>query len=92
MSMKNNLLKNLIQQLLKIDNAADMQDFLQGILTPKELDELPRRLEIVRQLKAGIPQHKIADNIGVGIATVTRGSREVKAGRFKVVKDTDGKK
>ncbi len=39
----------------------------------------------MKQLKAGIPQAKIAKDLGVGIATVTRGSRQLREGRFKVI-------
>ena len=62
-----------------------MEDFLLGILTPKERLEIPMRLRIVKMLKQGIPQQGIAESLGVGVATVTRGSRELQKGRFKVV-------
>ncbi|MBP7832240.1 MAG: transcriptional regulator [Candidatus Levybacteria bacterium] len=80
------LLNNLISEFLKIKNEAEMKTFLEGILTPKELIELPTRLEIVRLLKSGVAQHEIAEKLGVGIATVTRGSKEIQKGRFKNVK------
>ena len=67
---------------LKNQTAAEMQDFLAGILTPKEIVELNQRVEIVKLLKAGLPQRKIAEKVGVGIATVTRGSREIGRGKF----------
>ncbi len=60
----------------------DMSDFLEGILTPKEILELSQRIEIVKKLKAGIPQRQIAQEVGVGIATVSRGSREISRGKF----------
>ena len=78
-------LLELIDLLLSIKNREEMEDFLLGILTPKELQEIPTRLEIVKLLKKGIPQHEISQKLGVGIATVTRGSAELKKGRFKVV-------
>lgn len=81
----NNQLNELIELLLNIKNKDDMKNFLLGILTPKELEEIPTRLQIVKRLKRGIPQHKIAEDLGVGIATVTRGSREIQMGRFRVV-------
>ena len=81
----NNQLNELIDLLLNIKNKEDLEDFLLGILTPKELQEIPTRLQIVKMLKKGTSQHKIAEKLGVGIATVTRGSREIKMGRFKVV-------
>ncbi len=69
-----------------LETEDDIEAFLSSILTSSELDELPKRLEIVKQLKAGISQHQIAKNLGVGVATVTRGSKEIKSGGFKDVK------
>lgn len=83
--MLNKQLNELIELLLSIKNKQEMENFLLGIFTPKELAEIPTRLRIVKMLKKGFPQHKIAENLGVGIATVTRGSKEIQLGRFKVV-------
>jgi len=83
--IRNNQLDELIELLLNIKTKEDMENFLLGILTPKELLEIPTRLQIVKQLKKGIAQHKVAEDLKVGIATVTRGSREIQMGRFKVV-------
>lgn len=76
-------LDSLINAFLSIKTKSEMLDFLQGILTPKELLELPTRLEIVKMLKSGVAQHTISEKLGVGIATVTRGSKELQKGRFK---------
>lgn len=76
-----------MEEFLRIDSRSDMEDFLRGILTPSEIDEIPKRLQIVKMLKAGVPQKEISEKLGVGIATVTRGSREVKAGRFGYIKE-----
>lgn len=62
-----------------------MADFLYGILTPQELDEIPTRLQIVKLLKKGVPQHEIAKLLKIGVATVTRGSKEIVKGRFKTI-------
>lgn len=78
-------LNELIELLLNIKTKADMEDLLLGILTPKELEEIPTRLRIVKLLKKGISQHEIAQKLGIGVATVTRGSKELQKGRFKVV-------
>lgn len=83
--IRNNQLDELIDLLLNIKNKEDMENFLLGIFTPKELEEIPTRLQIVKMLKANVPQHKIAEKLKVGIATVTRGSREIQLGRFRVV-------
>lgn len=77
--------KELIDLILSIKSKEEMEDFLLGILTPKELQEIPTRLSIVKMLKQGIPQHEIAERLGVGVATVTRGSRELQKGRFRVI-------
>jgi len=42
-------------------------------------------LQIVRMLKKGVPQHQIAKELGIGIATVTRGSKELQKGNFKYI-------
>ena len=44
-----------------------------------------QRNKIVKMLKAGVPQHQIAKELNIGVATVTRGSKEIQKGRFKVV-------
>ncbi|MBI4097919.1 MAG: helix-turn-helix domain-containing protein [Candidatus Levybacteria bacterium] len=82
---QNKELDELINTLLKMGTKEKMRDFLEGILTPKELIELPNRLAIVRLLKRGISQHDIAGKLGVGVATVGRGSRELQKGRFQYV-------
>lgn len=83
--MRTKQLNKLIDLLLNIKSRKLMEDFLLGILTPKELEEIPTRLSIVKMLKKGIPQYEVAERLGVGIATVTRGSKELQKGRFKVV-------
>lgn len=77
--------KDLVKTLLSMKTEDKMVNFLEGILTPKELLEIPMRLKIVRMLKKGVPQHEIAKELGIGIATVTRGSKEIQKGRFKYI-------
>ena len=72
----------LIDTLLSIKTKKEMLNFLLGILTPQELGEIPNRLQIVKKLKQGTSQHQIAQELKVGIATVTRGSKEIQKGRF----------
>ncbi|MBT3864682.1 transcriptional regulator [Candidatus Peregrinibacteria bacterium] len=75
--MANKLTKNLLNRLTEINDPQDMHVFLKMVLTPKELEEIPKRIEIFDQLRKGTPQRKIAKELNVGIATVTRGSREL---------------
>lgn len=85
--MKTSQTKLLAAAFLDHASLPLMEDFLAGILTPKEINELSQRLEIVKRLKQGQPQRQIADELKVGIATVTRGSRELQLGRFTHVTD-----
>lgn len=48
---------------------------LRALLTPAELHDIPNRLLITQLLRKGVPQRDIAKQLGVGIATVTRGSK-----------------
>ena len=74
--------KELVNTLLQAKNYDDMLDLLKGLLTIGEIEEIARRLQIVKLLKEGVPQREIASRLKVGVATVTRGSREIKKGRF----------
>ena len=80
-----NQVGELVEAFLKNKSASEMFDFLKGILTPKEFDEMVTRLQIVKLLKKGLPHQEIARRLGVGVATVTRGSRELRIGRFSKV-------
>ena len=81
--MKNKNISDLAQALSQVKSEAEMLDFLKGLLTLGELEEIARRLQIVKLLKEGVSQREIAERLKVGIATVTRGSKEIKQGRFK---------
>jgi len=78
-----NKVGELIEAFLKNKTNSEMSDFLKGILTPRELEELTTRLQIVKLIKKGLPHQEIARRLKVGVATVTRGSREIRFGRFK---------
>ena len=77
------MIDKLIKAIKERKTEAELRDFLLGILTPKEIDELSTRLNIVKRLKQGQRQQQIAKLLQVGVATVTRGSRELQRGRFK---------
>lgn len=83
--MNKKYLNEFIEALAKLRGKADIKDFLSGILTIQELDEIPKRLQIIKMLKKSITQREISVALGVGISTVTRGSIEIKKGRFKKI-------
>lgn len=78
-------LGEFINLLLETRGKEEMYDLLRGILTPKELVEISNRLQIIKMLKSGISHHDIAGKLHVGVATVSRGSREIQKGRFNNV-------
>jgi len=80
-----NKIGELVEAFLKNKTNSEMSDFLKGILTPRELEELTTRLQIVKMIKKGLPHQEIARRLEVGVATVTRGSRELQLGRFKKI-------
>ncbi len=75
----------LVNKISQLESEQAIKLFLEGLLTPSEIDEISKRLEIIKRLKAGEPQRKIAKDLNLGIATVTRGSNELKKGRFQNV-------
>lgn len=83
--MYSSKIKKIIKIISSLESDKEIEDFLIGILTPQEIEQLTLRIEIVKRLKKGEAQRTIADDLGVGIGTVTRGSKELKSGRFKYI-------
>jgi TrpR family trp operon transcriptional repressor len=75
MNTENKYKQELIEHLLAAKNSDSLSQALGDLLTPSEYVEISKRLQIFKLLDAGVPQRQIADQLGVGIATVTRGSR-----------------
>jgi TrpR family transcriptional regulator, trp operon repressor len=71
-------ISDLVNHLLARQTPEEMTEALRELLTDSELAEFAHRLQIFEMLKKGIPHRRIADELGVGIATVTRGSKAIK--------------
>jgi TrpR family trp operon transcriptional repressor len=54
-----------------------LRAFLIDLLTPQEYRDTALRWRIVTLLHQGVPQRDIAARLGVSLATITRGSREL---------------
>lgn len=72
--------RELAQLLAAAKKPGDVRGLLQALLTPVEVTELAKRWQIVKRLIREVPQRQIRDSLAVSIATVTRGSRELKYG------------
>lgn len=83
--MREYIIDDLAEALAEIKDREEMKDFLGAILTPAEYKAIPLRLAIVKMLKNGLTQREIVERLGVGIATVTRGARELKFKKFRNV-------
>lgn len=71
--------KELVEIFAKIfGDKKLMTEFLTDILTPTEFEALALRWQIVKKLKKGETHRSIAEDLGLGISTVTRGSRELR--------------
>jgi TrpR family trp operon transcriptional repressor len=55
-----------------------MTEFLKDILTPAEFETMALRWQIVKKLNKGETHRSVAGDLGLGISTVTRGSRELR--------------
>ncbi|MBT3816805.1 MAG: transcriptional regulator [Candidatus Magasanikbacteria bacterium] len=79
--------KELAELLADIDDPKIMKLFLTDLFTYAEYEDFGLRLQIIKMLETGTPQRKIAKDLGVGVATVTRGSTMLKntKGGFKKI-------
>jgi len=78
--------KEVIEIIHKVSKDKQLlADFIKDILTPREFDNIGVRWQIVKRLAKGEHHQSIAEDLHLGVATVTRGSREMrkKEGGFR---------
>ena len=74
--------KNEFDKLIgSLRDDQEVGSLFRELLTPHEYEALILRWQIVELLIEGVPQRIICDELKVSIATVTRGSRELKYGK-----------
>ncbi len=71
-------IRELARILAEIEDAALIEDFLVSILTPNEIKEVSSRWELVKMLERGDSQRHIAQELGMSLCKITRGSKELK--------------
>ena len=81
--MSNELAAHGLEQFVALcqqnHTPARLQELVRLFLTPEEQTQLGMRMLLVHKLLEGKdPQRKISDELGVSIATITRGSNNLK--------------
>ena len=67
--------QSLVQHLTQLTNSHEIEAVLAALLTDKELQEIANRVRIFDLLQQGVTQRAISQQLGVGIATVSRGAK-----------------
>lgn len=75
MAHKDSAYDYLLQRFIKADDKAQLAALLDALMTEKEQAELGNRLRIFALLQQGVTQREISAQLGVGIATVSRGAK-----------------
>ena len=69
----------IIKLLKNTAGTQELESVLKAVLTPSELEETAKRLDILAMLtSAKFTQREIAKHLKVGLATVSRGAEVVK--------------
>jgi TrpR family trp operon transcriptional repressor len=76
--------------MARIEDRKLIREFLICILTKYEIKEIAGRWELVKLLYDGMSQRRIAEELGMSLCKITRGSKELKKqdSAFKTILDT----
>ncbi len=73
-------ISELSQIIAQINDPQKVEKFLTEMLTPNERKDLVLRWNLMKMLKAGVPQRKISSDLGISLCKITRGSKILKSG------------
>ena len=65
-------------QVLEELSSEKVLQILEEIMTPAELDDLSLRWLLMKKLKLGLPQRRIAEELHISLCKITRGSKVLK--------------
>ena len=71
-------LEDLARILTLAKDPALVKDFLHCLLTPAETADIASRWALVKALDKKTPQREIAQQLGLSLCKITRGSRELR--------------
>lgn len=72
------VLGRLCEVLASIDSAAEIELFLEELLTPSEVRDVSLRWQLLELLKQGVTQRQIAADLRVSLCKITRGAKILK--------------
>jgi len=81
MTPREEILEASYDELTKVLAAADpalVKSFLTSLLTPSERLDIAARWELVNRIHLGETQRRVAQELGVSLCKITRGSKELK--------------
>lgn len=67
--------QSLVQHLTELTDSKEIEAVLSALLTDKELQDIANRVRIFDLLQQGVTQRVISQQLGVGVATVSRGAK-----------------
>jgi TrpR family trp operon transcriptional repressor len=65
----------VLKVLCDITDVQRMKSFLEEVLTPAERRDLALRWDLMKKLKAGVPQRQIASELKISLCKITRGAK-----------------
>ncbi len=77
--MSTNPYHSLLTHLAACHDQSDIEVLLSALLTEKEQHEIANRIRIFDLLEHGATQRDISEQLGVGIATVSRGAKALQS-------------
>lgn len=75
------MLKELYQELLKLETEEEVELFLEDLCTIKELESMSQRLTAAKMLLAGKTYNEIVEETEISSATLARVSKCVRYGK-----------
>ena len=74
------LLEELVSIVGAVRDSRELSLLLEGLLTPQEIREIVFRWRLMNRLLDGAPQREIAQELGVSLGKISRGSRLLQYG------------
>lgn len=75
----------LLAKVIGQFSEAELPHLFSSLFTKDEMKTFAHRFLIVKKIKEDISQHEIAHKLKVGVATVTRGAKEIQKGKFNFI-------